>query len=313
MSGQRMNSNQVRFASYNTLDYGLSDAPEEIDRRERVHAVVGSIDADVVAIQELRADGPEQAGRAAGLLREIGEAAGLSCELPDGSAAVALGNVGFHVGLLWKPGIEPMSWRAWSGRQFWHSCGRVVLDFGGPRVGHIAFHGRPFGKFARADEFERFAAVMLRPHDGYPTIAGLDGNIAYAHRASGGAWYDPDPFAGQPVNRDTIHQCTWHTDEHGQRVFAVDRHPGEILTVAGIVDAAVATTAPWMPTTGHWYHDQVDRRIDAILATPDLAPALLSYGVVSTDTARAASDHLPIFADYDPHSIVRQFTDSDGS
>jgi len=301
----------VRFLSYNVLDYGLSSSADELKRRERVHQVIKSTAADVVAIQELRAEGPEEGNRAAELLRELAEATGLSCELPDGSASVALGNVSFHVGLLWNPGIEPVSWRTWSGRQFWHSCGRVVLDVGGPLIGHAAFHNRPFGRYARADETERFASVLLRPHDGHPTIAGIDGNIAYAHRNPDGTWYDPDPFAGRPANRDTIHQCTWTDDENGERVFAVDRHPGEILAVSGLADAAFATGTPYTPTTGHWFHDQVDRRIDAILATPDLAPALTSYEVVRTDLALATSDHLPIHADYDPKAVLRQAVLSD--
>ncbi|WP_342213953.1 endonuclease/exonuclease/phosphatase family protein [Nocardia wallacei] len=296
--------------SYNLLEYGLSDSAEELARRERIHEVVRSAAADVVAVQELRAEGDGAAERAAGLLRGLAEATGLSCELPDGSAAVALGNVGFHVGLLWNPSIEAVAWRSWSGRQFWHSLGRVVLDAGGPLVGYAAFHNRPFGRYARMDETERFASVLLRPQDGLPTIAGLDGNVAYAHRNPDGSWYDPDPFAGRPVNRDTIHQCTWTYNSNGDRVFAVDRGPGEILAVSGLVDAAVATGSPWMPTTGHWVHDQVDRRLDAILAPPDLAPALRSYEVVRTDLALSASDHLPVTAELDV-SVLADKSQSD--
>ncbi|WP_067665974.1 endonuclease/exonuclease/phosphatase family protein [Nocardia miyunensis] len=303
MIRQRTSSNHVRFASYNLLDYGLLDSPDELQRRELVHETIRSTAADVVAVQELRAEGPEEGTRAAALLRELAEATGMSCELPDGSAAVALGNVSFHVGLLWNPAIEAVSWRTWSGRQFWHSCGRVVLDVGGPLVGHAAFHNRPFGRYARADETERFASVLLRPHDGYPTIAGLDGNVTYAWRNPDGSWYDPDPFAGQPVNRDTIHQCTWTYDETGERVFAVDRGPGEILAVSGLIDAAFATGAPYAATTGHWFHDQVDRRIDAILGTPEFASAFKSYAVDHSDLAKKASDHLDISADYDAQAL----------
>lgn len=38
-------------------------------------------------------------------LRQLGEAVGMKCTLPDGQTAVAVGNHRFHVGVLWREGI----------------------------------------------------------------------------------------------------------------------------------------------------------------------------------------------------------------
>jgi len=107
----------TKFLSYNLLDYGLSDSAQELARRERLHTVIRQRDPDVLAVQELRAEGGDEAKRAGELLRELAEATGLVCDLPDGTPAVALGAVGFHVGLAWRPGIEAKSWRDWPDRQ----------------------------------------------------------------------------------------------------------------------------------------------------------------------------------------------------
>ncbi|MFE4023239.1 hypothetical protein ACFXPZ_38580 [Streptomyces sp. NPDC059101] len=92
-----------------------------------------------------------------------------------------------------------------------------------------------------------------------------------------------------------------------------DRRPTETLLRKGyMVDAAAHLGAPWEPTVGHWADGQGDpdpwgpRRIDLILASRSVAPALTGYRAHRSPAAEAASDHLPVFADFDPSKVEAQ-------
>jgi hypothetical protein len=297
----------VRFASYNMLDLYLKDTPDELERRERVYQVIREINPDVLAAEEIIADGDDKAVLAAKRVAELAEATGLQCEYVPGKVAVAVGNHRFNVALLWRPGIEYAGgWGEYAGTNMWHCEARLHLDVGGTVVQHAAFHATPFGRFRRADEFERVHSTMTRPENRPPGLIGADWNAVSADRRTDGQYYDPDPYANKPWHPDFVYQCDWDYDEHGIRRHWADRRPGEVLVAGGLQDAAAVLDSPWQTTVGHWPVGDPygERRIDAIKVTRELAPALRGYQVFNTPLAVSASDHLPIAVDYDPAEIA---------
>jgi hypothetical protein len=226
-------------------------------------------------------------------------------------AAVAFGGHGYHVGLMWREGIEPVpgSLRCYGGRDFWHGLALVTLDVGGTRIRHGSFHATPFSPGLRADQNVRLVAAVTRPAGEPPVLVGADWNTESADRIPDGqAWnlYEPaDPYAGVEWFADLIYQCQWDYDERGRRRHWADRRPGDVLWAGGLYDVAAATAADWQPTTGHHPADVygahgVRRRIDAIRVTGPLLPALRAHRVHDTEQTRAASDHLPVTVEYLP-------------
>ena len=308
----------VRFGTYNMLDLFAADTADERRHYDLVAGVIRELDADVLAVQEILAP---DAGTAARRLRRLAGDTGLRCEIPgadagDGisaggsEAAIAFGGHGYHVGLMWRDGIEPVpgSLRCYGGRDFWHGLALLTLDVGGSLIRHGAFHASPFGRRLRADQNERLVAAVTRP-GGEPALVGADWNAESADRDAAGALYEPaDPYAGVEWFDDMIYQCQWDYDDHGRRRPRADREAGDVLWAGGLHDAAAVTGAAWQPTAGHHPADSygahgVQRRIDAIRVTGALVPALRTHRVVDTAQTRAASDHLPVLVEYDPAAV----------
>jgi len=271
----------------------------------------------VLAVQEILAP---DAATAAGRLRGLADDAGMRCEVPgapgaSGSdAAVAFGGHGYHVGLMWREGIEPVpgSLRCYGGRDFWHGLALVTLDVGGARIRHGSFHATPFSPGLRADQNERLVAAVTRPAGEPPVLVGADWNTECADRIPAGqGWdlYEPaDPYAGVEWFDDLIYQCQWDYDEQGRRRHWADRRPGDVLWAGGLHDVAAVTGADWRPTTGHHPADAygahgVRRRIDAVRVTGPLVPAMRAHHVRDTTQTRAASDHLPVTVEYLPAAV----------
>jgi endonuclease/exonuclease/phosphatase family metal-dependent hydrolase len=308
-------SGAVRFTTYNLLDLFAADTAEARQHYEAIVAVIRALDADVLAVQEILAP---DAAVAAERLRGLADDAGMRCEVPvspdsAGSpaldAAVAFGGHGYHVGLMWRDGIEPVpgSLRRYGGRDFWHGLALVTLDVGGTRIRHGSFHATPFSPGMRADQNERVVAAVTRPVGEPPVLVGADWNTECADRIlTGQTWdlYEPaDPYAGVEWFADLIYQCQWDYDERGRRRHWADRRPGDVLWAGGLHDAAAVTGAGWQPTTGHHPADVygahgVRRRIDAIRVTGPLVPAVRAHRVHDTAQTRAASDHLPVTVEY---------------
>ena len=183
-------------------------------------------------------------------------------------AAVAFGGHGYHVGLMWREGIEPVpgSLRCYGGRDFWHGLALVTLDVGGTRIRHGSFHATPFSPGLRADQNERLVAAVTRPAGEPPVLVGADWNTECADRIPDGqAWtlYEPaDPFADVEWFADLIYQCQWDYDEQGRRRHWADRRPGDVLWAGGLHDVAAVTGADWQPTTGHHPADVLRRARD---------------------------------------------------
>jgi endonuclease/exonuclease/phosphatase family metal-dependent hydrolase len=294
------------FSSYNLLNlFGDESAGAHY---QAVVEVIRDLDTDVLAVQEILApDGPTAARR----LRRLAGDVGLRCEVPgqpgeDGLAAIAVGGHGYHVGLMWRDGIEPVpgSLRCLGGRDFWHSLALVTLDVGGTLLRHGSFHATPFCRMLRADQNERLVAAVTRPEGSPPTLVGADWNTESADRIATGGLYEPaDPYAGIGWFPDLIYQCEWDYDPDGRRRHWADRRPGDVLWAGGLHDAAALLGAGWQATTGHHPDDVygrngVSRRIDAIRVTGELAAALRRHEVLDTPAAREASDHLPVTVEY---------------
>jgi endonuclease/exonuclease/phosphatase family metal-dependent hydrolase len=302
----------VRFGTYNVLNLYAADSAEDLRHYELVAAVIRSLDADVLAVQEILAPDAETAARR---LRQLAGDVGLRCEVPGPGgpeAAVAFGGHGYHVGLMWRDGIEPVpgSLRCYGGRDFWHGLVLVTLDVGGTLIRHGAFHASPFCRRLRADQNERLVAAITRPRGEPPVLVGADWNTESADRVPAGTLYEPaDPYAGVEWFADLIYQCQWDYDEHGRRRHWADREPGDVLWAGGLHDAAAAVGAVWQPTVGHHPADGygargVRRRIDAVRVTEALVPALRAHQVIDTAQTRGASDHLPVVVEYAPAAVA---------
>jgi len=315
MSAPRTSPGSVQFTSYNLLDLFGHDSAEGRRHYQAIAAVIRSLRPDVLAVQEILAPEAEVAARR---LRQLADDAGLHCDVPgpggSSQAALAFGGHGYHVGLLWRDGIEPVpgSLRCYGGRDFWHGLALVTLDVGGTLIRHGSFHAAPFSRGLRADQNERLVAAVTRPPAEPPVLVGADWNTECADRIPAGpAWplYEPaDPYAGVDWFADLIYQCQWDYDEHGRRRHWADRRPGDVLWAGGLHDVAALVGADWQPTTGHHPDDVygahgVRRRIDAVRVTGPLTAALRAHRVHDTEQARAASDHLPVTVEYLPTAV----------
>lgn len=306
------------FSSYNLLNLFADESDEERRHYEAITGVIRGLGADVIAVQEiLAADGATAASR----LRQLASSVGMRCEVPgrpgqDGNTAIAVGGHGYHVGLMWREGIEPVpgSLRCYGSRDFWHGLAMVTLDLGGTLVRHGSFHATPFCRALRADQNERLVAAITRPEGEPPALIGADWNTECADRvASAGTWrlYEPaDPYDGIDWFADLIYQCEWDYGADGRRRHWADRRPGDVLWAGGLHDAAALIGADWQPTTGHHPGDVysrhgVSRRIDGIRVTGEIADALRAHQVLDTAVTRDASDHLPVTVEYLPTATGR--------
>jgi len=310
----------VKFTTYNLLNLFAADTAEGRQHYETITGVIRALDADVLAVQEILAP---DAATAAGRLRGLADDVGMRCEVPGSpgpagppgsgpgsEAAVAFGGHGYHVGLMWREGIEPVpgSLRCYGGRDFWHGLALVTLDVGGTRIRHGSFHATPFSPGLRADQNVRLVAAVTRPAGEPPVLVGADWNTESADRIMGDLYEPADPYAGVEWFADLVYQCQWDYDERGRRRHWADRRPGDVLWAGGLHDAAAATGADWQPTTGHHPADVygahgVRRRIDAVRVTGPLVPAMRAHRVHDTEQTRTASDHLPVTVEYLPAAV----------
>jgi endonuclease/exonuclease/phosphatase family metal-dependent hydrolase len=307
---RRTSASSVLFSTYNVLDL----ASAEDDHYAAIVSVTRSLDTDVLAVQEVLA--PDQETAAARLRRLAGDV-GMHCDVPcDGTraAAVAFGGHGYHVGLMWRDGIEPLpdSLRRHGGADFWHGLVQVTLDVGGTLVRHASFHATPFGRMLRVAQNERLVGAITRIPAAAPALIGADWNTECADRILvDRAWrrYEEfDPYAGVAWFGDLIHQCEWEYDDAGVRRHRADRRAGDVLWSGGLHDVAAVLGAPWQPTAGHHPADLyaahgIRRRIDAVRVTVEVVPALRGHEVCESASAKAASDHLPVTIEYLPGAL----------
>ncbi|WP_410646372.1 hypothetical protein [Amycolatopsis sp. cmx-4-54] len=266
-----------------------------------------------------------KAGRAGWRLQTLAEATGLRCEYERNRPAVAVGSQRYHPGLMWSDELSPAGgFAVVSGRALWHAYVQVDLDVGALEpVAHASFHARPHGLNQRADESEVVLKRVYRPPRRRATLVGLDRNGMAADlpgwppRASETAvWaeYDHDPYRvrhGEPCRTvdwhpEFVFQCRTWINADGTRGWEADRTAGRVLCDGGLVDTAAALNEPWAATVGHWPGDQAcgPRRLDSVIVTPEVVPALMSCEVIASALAKDASDHLPVVARYAPAAIA---------
>ena len=313
---QRTSPASVLFTSYNLLNLFAGDSAEAREHYEMITGVIRALGTDVLAVQEILAPDADTAAARGCASSRTTRACTARCPGPAGArdTALAFGGHGYHVGLMWRDGIEPVpgSLRCYGGRDFWHGLAVVTLDVGGTAIRHGAFHATPFSRGVRADQNARLVAAITRTEGQPPALVGADWNTECADRILvGQGWdlYEPaDPYAGVGWFADLIYQCQWDYDEQGRRRHWADRRPGDVLWAGGLHDVAALTGADWHPTTGHHPHDVygahgVRRRIDAIRVTEPLAAAMRTHQVLDTAQTRAASDHLPVTVEYLPSAV----------
>jgi hypothetical protein len=316
----RSSPGSVLFTTYNLLDLGADDSAGGAEHYAMVAESIRALRTDVLAVQEICAPGIPAAGE---LLRRLADDTGLRCLVPrpggagsDAVPALCPGSRGYHLGLLWRDGIEPVpgSFRS-RNTDFWHALGWVTLDVGGAAVRHAVYHAPPFGRKIRAAQSEIVVASLARTGGGrVPALVGADWNGESADRVrdpATGRWelYEPgDPYAGVDWFDELVHQCEWEYDGQGRRRHHADRTAGDVLWAGGLHDAAAVLRAPWQATAGHHRDDPygargIRRRIDGVRVTPELIPALRAHRVTDTGLTRRASDHLPVTVEYDPSAI----------
>ena len=105
----RTSPGSVLFTTYNTLNLFQEDTPPERDRYQLVVDTIRALDTDVLAVQEIRAPDERSAEQR---LRRLADDVGLCCTVPRGDGddqpALAMGPHGYHCGLLWRQGIDPV-------------------------------------------------------------------------------------------------------------------------------------------------------------------------------------------------------------
>ncbi|RSN60607.1 hypothetical protein DMH01_15010 [Amycolatopsis sp. WAC 04182] len=279
------------------------------------------------------AGGRSKAGRAGRRLRTLAEATGLRCEYQRNRPAVGVGNQRYHPGLLWSDELSPAGgFAVVAGQALWHAYVQLDLDVGVREpVAHGSFHARPHGLRQRADECEVVVKRVYRLPRRRATLVGLDRNGVpadlpgwppQASRATSWPEYDHDPYRvrhGEPCRTVDWHpeftfQCRTWVNADGTRGWEADRTAGRVLCDGGLVDAAAALNVTWAATVGHWPGDQAcgPRRLDSVIVTPEVVPALVSCEVISGALAKKASDHLPAIARYAPAAITMSVSERAG-
>jgi hypothetical protein len=310
----RSSPGSVLFSTYNMLDLFESGGAAGRRHYQLVTEVIRRLDADVLAVQEIRA---ATAAQARARLRRLAGDVGMDC-VAAGRTALAVGSRGYHCGLLWRPGLEavPGSFRESGPGRLWHSAGWLTFRLGGRVVRHGVFHATPFGRELRAMQNQALVSMLSAgPDAGVPLLIGADWNAQSADEVT-----DPqtgqrrlyeaaDPFAAVSWDEDLVHQCCCADSADGIRRHWVDRSAGEALVVGGLVDAAAALGARWQATCGYFPGDGygsrgILRRIDGIRVTAPVLPALRSHEVTDTPAARLASDHLPVTVEYEPADVA---------
>ncbi|MEY9958839.1 endonuclease/exonuclease/phosphatase family protein [Streptacidiphilus sp. MAP5-52] len=289
---------------------------------------IREIGTDILALQEVVVDEsgtkPERwQQQAAELIQGLADQCGLTAAVgatpghPHGTAMAANAHRAWWTALLWNPDtVQPIdgSFRPYGAPDFWHGCATVSFDIGAREPILVAsYHGDPFRPDARANEALRLKGMFRRTGGARPGLCLGDFNSISAAEVptgqGGHQYYDAEPYLD--MHHDDLEFQVQPGTAGG--VQLADRRPTAALLRGGyMVDAAAHLGAPWQPTVGHWQDGQGDpdpwgaRRIDLILASRPLAPALRGYQTHKSAAAQAASDHLPVYVDVEPSSVTKE-------
>lgn len=290
-------------------------------------AAVRELAPDLLGVQEIVVDAPnvpreQWDAAAADTVAAFADGCGLTAEItptagyPHGMAMAADGHPhrAWYTAALWNPdsvGYVPGSYRPLGVPDFWHGLTTAAFDVGAAEhLTLVVYQGDPFRPDWRAQEGLRIKGLLRRTGGVKPALVVGDFNALSAAQVPGPdgtlRYYDDEVYAEQDHD-DLEYQVQAGTIGGAQ---LADRRQTELLLRRGyMVDAAAHLGVPWHATVGHWKDGQGDpdpfgeRRIDLILATRPVAPALVAYGVQDSKATLAGADHLIPWADLDPAEI----------
>lgn len=314
----------LAIGNYNAYKLRL-DARGTDAWRARV-AAVRELAPDILGLQEIVVDeaAVPQAQwdvQAAETITAFAADCGLTAALPatlgrpHGVAMAANAHRAWYTAILWNPNtvdFVPGSYRPLGAPDFWHGLTTAAFDIGSAEpLTMVAYHGDPFRPAWRMEEALRIKGLLRRTGGVRPALVVGDFNSLSAAQVPGPdeapVFYDGEAYAAQDHD-DLEYQVQAGTIGGAQ---SADRRQSEVLLRRGyMVDVAAHLCLPWQATVGHWEDGKGDpdpwgpRRIDLILATRPVAPAVTGYGVLDSATALAGSDHRIIWATLDPSLIA---------
>lgn len=321
----------LRIANLNA--YKLTPATRGTRSWNARTAAVQEIRPDILALQEVVVD--ENTSRdsweseAASLVQDLAGQCGLTAGVrrtdghPYGTALAANRHRPWWTALMWNPdtvGLVEGSYRPFGAPDFWHGCATASFDVGAREPVLVAsYHGDPFRPDFRYAEALRLKGIFRTTGGVKPGFCVGDFNAISAAETDGDRgerrYYDDEPYT--EMDHDDL-EFQVQAGTVGTTRLADRRQTEALLRKGYMVDAAAHVGAPWEPTVGHWKDGRGDpdpwgpRRIDLILASRSVAPALTGYRAHRTAAAEEASDHLPAYVDFDPSRIVRGFANSEG-
>lgn len=280
--GRQQLTDTARLVTYNTLTGGIDSDGSEWRRQQQIE-FLASLNADVIALQELR--GWDEGGwwRLWALANALG-----MVPLPPVLSTRGRGN---HLALLYRPQtirIEDYESDAARGA-FYHGLGRARLHIREHPLltvlfTHLCFLGGA-ERYAEAQwltgygdsyEGDPQRVVLLGdlntigPHDVEPEWSRIPANLRsrHCHLTAGGSFGD------------------------------TDRRAIQLLALAGFHDPFDVLGEKPPRTVGYWSPaEQVDHRSDFILANWHVVDQIAAATVHDTETTRALSDHLPVVLD----------------
>ncbi|MFI2204703.1 endonuclease/exonuclease/phosphatase family protein [Streptomyces sp. NPDC020192] len=313
----------IRLANLNA--YKLSRSAIDTPSWQARVTAIKEIEPDILALQEVIVDekaAPSAwATEASTIIQQLAAECGLSAttvradKSPGPTAMANNANRGWYTALLWNPeAVTPVPgrFRPYGAPDFWHGFTTAQFDVGAAEPITVAsYHGDPFRGDWRANEALRLKSAFRTTGGAKPGFALGDFNALSAAKITGPdggepQYYDKEPYLTQ--DHDDLEYQLLPGTIGGEQL--ADRRQSEALLRRGfMVDAAAHLGVKWHPTVGHWEDGRGDpdpwgpRRIDLVLATRPVAPALVSYRTHKSPAAEKASDHLPVVCEFAPSKI----------
>ncbi|MFJ5733958.1 endonuclease/exonuclease/phosphatase family protein [Streptomyces microflavus] len=320
----------IRLANHNA--YRLTPAARGTRSWNARVTTVREIGPDILALQEVVVD--ERATprvswehEAGSLIQDLAEECGLTATVevsggyPHGIAMAANTHRPWFTALMWNPAtvqIVKSSYRPFGATDFWHGCTTAYFDVGAKTlILVVVYHGDPYRRNFRHNEGLRLKGIFRTTGGAKPGFCLGDFNSLSAARLQRlwwqlrGSYYDPEAYLHQRHDDLEYQVPANRIGKLFLRQLADRRPTRDLLREGYMVDTAAHLRAPWEPTVGHWKDGQGDpdpwgpRRIDLILASRPVVPALTGYHVHRSAAALEAADHLPPVLDFDPLEIDR--------
>ncbi|WP_019062458.1 endonuclease/exonuclease/phosphatase family protein [Streptomyces prunicolor] len=314
----------LKIGNYNAYKLCL-DARGSTAWLARVKAVQ-ELAPDILGLQEVVVDEAaipcsQWDAIAAQTITAFAEDCGLTAAVPatpgrwHGMAMAANAHRAWYTAALWNPNtaaIVPDTYRPLGSPDFWHGLTTAAFDIGAPEpLTAVSYHGHPGSPLYRTEEARRIKMILRRTGGVKPAVAVGDFNALSAAQVPCPdgtlGYYDAEVYADQ--RHDDLEYQVQDGTIGGTQL--ADRRQTEMLLRNGyMVDAAAHLGAPWQATVGHWADGQGDpdpwgeRRIDLILVSRPVAPALTAYGVLDSAAALAGSDHRIVWTTLDPALIT---------